>query len=293
MIIRKTPIREKLRSLPLDLWLSLCESWNTLELPECAGAVIGAVCWMMLLWSREQPTLTGVFADERPSRLAKPVFLFLSLLSISVLWRVANAHRTYFLRGRPIDQPLKSPRACQLRDPQDGQLIWTLQIWDPSAFHLYLLAVFSPLHIFIGWFAPRASVLVSWAFSLLLVLAVRQFVQHEYDRRIIEHEVFNEYAIKVVRPITSLATRDVAVDTDHVREYASLPRREFVQRDVRAPFRAVRLPARRTYMPGTPGTPDPYNSQVRRSRHFNVGNDLKTPTRNLSIDNDRTKDTPF
>lgn len=239
--IRKTPLKERLLSLPFDYYLSLSEWWatKTWNEPAIAVAVGGLANAMMMACSSLYEPFDGVFQQNPRSRPALACALVLFLGSSVNMIVSLKITKKYSLLAQPVDERPKSNNATLDED------VWVLNIWRPDTLWFYTLQTFSPVHALAAWFAPAmAAVLINVGLSALLFVVSMSFQSLVNDRFIVDSNVMKEYTCKVVYPATSVATRDVSVQTDRAKVLAgpSTPRREFIQRDVRTPHTPLRSP---------------------------------------------------
>ncbi|KAF5092763.1 hypothetical protein D0Z00_004425 [Geotrichum galactomycetum] len=114
-------------------------------------------------------------------------------------------------------QPKLAPSVAEL-DSGRQQLVWTLDTWDPSIVNLHLLAFFSPLNVLLLWFGPlsgfNVAVVVPLLTLLLAYVILAKFSTKLTDLAVLHAEVLREYEVSVVRPLSSVARRDVAVGCD-------------------------------------------------------------------------------
>jgi hypothetical protein len=114
-------------------------------------------------------------------------------------------------------RPKLAPSVAEL-DNGRQQLAWTLDTWDPSIVNLYLLALFSPLNVLLLWFGPLGGfnviVVVPLLTLLLAYVILAKFSTKLTDLSVLHAEVLREYEVSVVRPLSSVARRDVAVGCD-------------------------------------------------------------------------------
>lgn len=112
---------------------------------------------------------------------------------------------------------IPTPSVADL-DSGRQQLVWTLDTWDPSVVNLHLLALFSPLNALILWFGPlgffNTVLLVPLLTVFLAYLMLGKFETKLADIGVLHAEVLREYETSVVRPLSSVARRDVAIGTD-------------------------------------------------------------------------------
>ncbi|BFZ56121.1 hypothetical protein PYCC9005_003163 [Savitreella phatthalungensis] len=90
-----------------------------------------------------------------------------------------------------------------------------LEIWNPSLTSLRLLAIFSPVHAYLGWhFARQPPVLLGLFFlTSLLLLIVDKYDTLVRDKQLVYTQVFRDYDRNFVGPRLSVVKRDVGVGT--------------------------------------------------------------------------------
>jgi hypothetical protein len=300
-IVRRQSQWSKIGSLPFDLWLACSEAillvdWDALSetVTVPAGGCFNAALWVCRIWkSRWEPTDNGLFEDNNngsPSGGGGGVFgVFISSIGlILIALCLANAAycymktKKYTLLGRASSNPPDTPSARKIKykagseEPED---LWSLEMWDPPLFNVYLAAIYSPLHVIIIWYGPLGI------FQVVLVIALsgylfglsRVYLTLVKDKSIIHSEVLGEYGKKVVNPIIAVPRRDVAVgtDSDTVEIYSPARPTAFTTRDVResrqnlsfgvsSPWQSSPNPIQRVRQTYT-GSPRPWASSRRRT----------------------------
>lgn len=116
-----------------------------------------------------------------------------------------------------LQSSMPTPSVADL-DSGRQQLVWTLDTWDPSVVNLHLLALFSPLNALMLWFGPlgffNTVLFVPLLTVFLAYLVLGKFETKVADIGVLHAEVLREYETSVVRPLSSVARRDVAIGVD-------------------------------------------------------------------------------
>lgn len=112
----------------------------------------------------------------------------------------------FWRRGEDEDQQEQAAQAARTQ---------VLRAWDPPLVSLRLLAVFSPVHAYLGWhFAHDPPVLAALAMlTALLAALVEKYDGLMADRRLIYGQVLRDYDRNFVEPRLSVMKRDVGVGT--------------------------------------------------------------------------------
>lgn len=139
-----------------------------------------------------------------------------------------------------------------------GEDLWELNIWDPPKFNLYVASSYSPLHVLYILYGPLGL------FQIVMIIGITGYLfglcylfeTLVKDREILHSEVLGEYGKKVVKPITAVAKRDVAVGTDGdpPEFYSPVSHGPFSPRDVRESKSRVSM---------TPTPSSPWRSPIR------------------------------
>lgn len=93
--------------------------------------------------------------------------------------------------------------------------IWTMQVWNPSKFGLYLQVAFNPVNLAIITWVKCLMIALFGTVTVVLVLVyylIFKFRTLLHDRGILHGEMMSEYYTKFVKPRTQVLKRDVAID---------------------------------------------------------------------------------
>ncbi|KAI9892189.1 MAG: hypothetical protein M1814_001648 [Vezdaea aestivalis] len=121
-----------------------------------------------------------------------------------------------------LSSVVASATAASRSHPIPSRDVWELAVWDPSPLSLRLFGLFSPAHVTIYMFIlpaalndphPNSFILTAitaaFLLSTQLLLLQSSYKQQHKDSQLIQKEVFHEYDVKYVRPLTNQPVRDV------------------------------------------------------------------------------------
>ncbi|KAF5092421.1 hypothetical protein D0Z03_002870 [Geotrichum reessii] len=228
-LIRRESLFTRLRNLPYDLALAASElietiEWAALRWSVLVPAGVGANAALLLcrVFVDRARAPGGVAANGEPALLLFPGAM---LVARAAAWIWAQ-----FIGRRALEQgglygtdddifnsSMPTPSVADL-DSGRQQLVWTLDTWDPSVVNLHLLALFSPLNALMLWFGPlgffNTVLFVPLLTVFLAYLVLGKFETKVADIGVLHAEVLREYETSVVRPLSSVARRDVAIGVD-------------------------------------------------------------------------------
>ena len=174
------------------------------------GRTLAAVLWALTNCLRIISFLNAVycFASTKNYQVAATARLRESKGAIAFLTRQAGRLLLFWRHGKD-DDDAQEQQAAHLANTQ------VLKAWNPSLASLRLLAIFSPVHAYLGWhFAHEPPVLAGLAMlTVLLTVMVEKYDGLLHDRRVIYGQVLRDYDRNFVEPRLSVMKRDVGVGT--------------------------------------------------------------------------------
>lgn len=122
-------------------------------------------------------------------------------------------HPVRYLFGKLF--PDFAPPAREENDIDLNRQIWTMKVWNPSKFGLYLLVAFNPINLAIITWVKCLTIALLGTVGLVLIMVfylISKFLNLLHDRSILHGEMMSEYYTKFVKPRTQVLKRDVAID---------------------------------------------------------------------------------